>query len=190
MYVQPEMVKCYFFPFFPQQQFNRQFSFRVEVLNIENYIRERFKKEGGKLTTTGNMGQYIFCFSFCVFAHFSKISMYAWGKNPKMLVFTRVYVCVKAKITLVSLTLRKKLHLSLLLKQIGLPTHPHCFALCHFSIIIIISITKQHHQYHHQIPSFTYLMGLLSLPEEEFEVLFGFHILILYHISCCIIIIH
>ena len=91
-----------FFPFFPQQQFNRQFSFRVEVLNIENYIRERFKKEGGKLTTTGNMGQYIFCFSFCVFAHFSKFSMYAWGKKGKMLVFTGVYVCVKAKLTLVS----------------------------------------------------------------------------------------
>ena len=92
----------FFFPFFPQQQFNRQFSFRVEVLNIENYIRERFKKEGGKLTTTGNMGQYIFCFSFCVFAHFSKFSMYAWGKKGKMLVFTGVYVCVKAKLTVVS----------------------------------------------------------------------------------------
>ena len=93
----------FFSPFFPRQQFNRQFSFRVEVLNIENYIRERFKKEGGKLTTTGNMGQYIFCFSFCVFAHFSKFSMYAWGKKGKMLVFTGVYVCVKAKLTLVSL---------------------------------------------------------------------------------------
>ena len=34
MYVQPEMVKCqFFFRFFPQQQFDRQFSFRVEVLN-------------------------------------------------------------------------------------------------------------------------------------------------------------
>ena len=34
MYVQPKMVKCqFFFRFFPQQQFNRQFSFRVEVLN-------------------------------------------------------------------------------------------------------------------------------------------------------------
>ena len=48
------------------------------------------------------MGQYIFSFSFCVFAHFSKFSMYAWGKKGKMLVFTRVYVCVKAKLTLVS----------------------------------------------------------------------------------------
>ena len=28
--------------------------------------------------------------------------MHAWGKNPKMLVFTRVYVCVKAKLTLLS----------------------------------------------------------------------------------------
>ena len=52
----------FFLPFFPQQKFDRQFSFRVEVLNIENYIRERFKKERGKLTTTGNMGQYILLF--------------------------------------------------------------------------------------------------------------------------------
>ena len=28
--------------------------------------------------------------------------MYAWGKKGKMLVFTGVYVCVKAKLTLVS----------------------------------------------------------------------------------------
>ena len=27
--------------------------------------------------------------------------MYAWGKKGKMLVFTGVYVCVKAKLTLV-----------------------------------------------------------------------------------------
>ena len=37
-----------------------------------------------------------------VFAHFSKFSMYAWGKKRKLLVFTAVYVCVKAKLTLVS----------------------------------------------------------------------------------------
>ena len=67
-------------------------------MNIENYIREGFKKEGGKLTTTGTMGQYIFCFRFCVYAHFSKFSMYAWGK---MLVFTGVYVSVEEKVTLV-----------------------------------------------------------------------------------------
>ena len=70
--------------------------------DIKNYIRERFNKEGGKLTTTGNMGQNIFCSSFCGFAHFSKFSMYAWGKKGKMLVFTGVYVCVKAKLTFVS----------------------------------------------------------------------------------------
>ena len=57
------------------------------------------KKRGGKLTTTGNMGQNIFCFSFCVFAHVSNFSMYAWGKKGKILVFTGVYVCVKAKLT-------------------------------------------------------------------------------------------
>ena len=44
----------------------------------------------------------ILLFCFCVFAHFSKFSMYAWGKKRKMLVFTGVYVCVKAKLTLVS----------------------------------------------------------------------------------------
>ena len=32
-----------------------------------------------------------------VVAHFSKFSMHAWEKNPKFLVFARVYVCVKAK---------------------------------------------------------------------------------------------
>ena len=47
------------------------------------------------------MGQHI-VFCFCVFAHFSKFSMYAWGKKRKMLVFTGVYVCVKAKLTFVS----------------------------------------------------------------------------------------
>ena len=40
-------------------------------------------------------------FCFCVFAHFSKFSMYDWGKKRKMLVFTGVYVCVKAKLTFV-----------------------------------------------------------------------------------------
>ena len=32
----------------------------------------------------------------------SKFCMYAWGKKGKMLVFTGVYVCVKANLTLVS----------------------------------------------------------------------------------------
>jgi len=39
---------------------------------------------------------------FGVFTHFSKFSRHAWEKIPKMLVFTRVYVCVKAKLTFVS----------------------------------------------------------------------------------------
>ena len=48
-----------------------------------------------------NMGQ---CtrFFFGVFTHFSKFSRHAWEKIPNMLVFTRVYVCVKAKLTFVS----------------------------------------------------------------------------------------
>ena len=44
----------------------------------------------------------ILFFCFCVFAHFSKFSMYDWGKKRNMLVFTGVYVCVKAKLTFVS----------------------------------------------------------------------------------------
>ena len=39
--------------------------------------------------------------------------MYAWGKKGKMLVFTGVYVCVKAKLTLVSFFSLFFLHLSL-----------------------------------------------------------------------------
>ena len=36
------------------------------------------------------------------FAYFSKFSMYAWGKKEKKVSFSRVHVCVKAKLTLVS----------------------------------------------------------------------------------------
>ena len=50
--------------------------------------------------TIGNGNICIFV--FCVFTHFSKFSRHAWEKIPKMLVFTRVYVCVKAKLTFVS----------------------------------------------------------------------------------------
>ena len=48
-----------------------------------------------------------------VFAHFSKFSMYAWGKKQKLLVFTAVYVCVQAKLTLVRFFFNFFLHLSL-----------------------------------------------------------------------------
>ena len=46
------------------------------------------KKRGGK-TTTDNMGQCneMKCFFLLRFAHFSKFSMYAWGKKVKVLVF-------------------------------------------------------------------------------------------------------
>ena len=40
------------------------------------------------------------CFFLLRFAHFSKFSMYTWGKS-KSVSFSRVYVCVKAKLTLV-----------------------------------------------------------------------------------------
>ena len=48
-----------------------------------------------------------------VFAHFSKVSMYAWGNKRKLLVFTAMYVCVKAKLTLVRFFSKFFLHLSL-----------------------------------------------------------------------------
>ena len=51
--------------------------------------------------TTGKHGTMYQVF-FGVFTHFSKFSRHAWEKIPKMLVFTRVYVCVKAKLTFVS----------------------------------------------------------------------------------------
>ena len=59
------------------------------------------KKRGGKLTTTGNMGQHI-VFLFLRFCTFFKIFHVRLGKKRKMLVFTGVYVCVKAKLTFVS----------------------------------------------------------------------------------------
>ena len=42
----------------------------------------------------------MYCFG--VFAHFSQFSMYAWGEKRKKVSFSRVYVCVKAKLTFVS----------------------------------------------------------------------------------------
>ena len=46
--------------------------------------------------------------------------MYAWGKKRKLLVFTAVYVCVKAKLTLVRFFFKKKFwHLSLRLNLLS-----------------------------------------------------------------------
>ena len=56
-------------------------------------------EEGEKLTTTGNMGQHI-VFLFLRFCTFFKIFHVRLGqKKGKMLVFTGVYVCVKAKLS-------------------------------------------------------------------------------------------
>ena len=55
----------------------------------------------------------MYCFG--VFAHFSQFSMYAWGEKRKNVSFSRVYVCVKAKLTFVSFFfLFIFLHLSLI----------------------------------------------------------------------------
>ena len=65
------------------------------------------KKKENKLTSDSFMyvcvagnGEMLVFFLFP--PNNSKFSMYAWGKKRKMLVFTGVYVCVKAKLTLVS----------------------------------------------------------------------------------------
>ena len=59
------------------------------------------EKEGKKLTTTGKHGiMYQFLLAFLrIFQNFPGT---LGEKIPKMLVFTRVYVCVKAKLTFVS----------------------------------------------------------------------------------------
>ena len=80
------------------------------MLFFRNYIRERFKKEEEKLTTTGNMGQYIV---FAFLHIFQNFLCTLGGKKGKMLVFTGVYVCVKAKLTLVRFFSFFFLHLSL-----------------------------------------------------------------------------
>ena len=67
---------------------------------------------GGKLTTTGNIGQYIVLFlRVCTFLESFHVRL---GKKGKMLVFTGVYVCVKSKLTLVSFVFLFCLHLFLI----------------------------------------------------------------------------
>ena len=56
---------------------------------------------GEKLTATGNIGQYIVFFVFA-FLHIFQKNHVRLGEKRKILVFTGVYVCVKAKLTLVS----------------------------------------------------------------------------------------
>ena len=55
--------------------------FRALLSCLAN-IRERFKKEGEKLTTTGNMGQHI-VFLFLRFCTFFKIFHVRLGKKTK-----------------------------------------------------------------------------------------------------------
>ena len=64
--------------------------------DIKNYIRERFKKEGEKLTTTGNMGQHI-VFLFLRFCTFFKIFHVRLGKKTKNVSFYRRVCMCKGK---------------------------------------------------------------------------------------------
>ena len=73
----------------------------VARINRARLYLRAFVEEGEKLTTTGNMGQHI-VFLFLRFCTFFKIFHVRLGKKGKMLVFTYVYVCVKAKLTFVS----------------------------------------------------------------------------------------
>ena len=98
MYVQPKIVKCQFlFPFFPNNSSNRQLSFRVKVLNhmglylVHKGMLMLYLKHSNMRPCT-----FFYC---CVFAYFSKFPMYTWRKKRKNVSFTRVYVCVKAKLT-------------------------------------------------------------------------------------------
>ena len=75
-----------------------------------------------------------------VFAHFSKISIFAWGKKRKLLVFTAVYVCVKAKLTLVSFFSIFFLHLSLIVSAHLLTQ------LQYLSVVIILNFRIRFYQ--------------------------------------------
>ena len=82
-------------------------------MNIENYIRERFKKEGGKLTTTGNIDNIFVVLVFAFLHIFQNFPCTLGEKKGKLLVFTGVYICVKAKPTLASFFFLVFLHISL-----------------------------------------------------------------------------
>ena len=70
-----------------------------EGLGYLKLHKGKVKKRGGK-TTTDNMGQWN-VFFFCVLHIFQNFPC-TLGKKSKSVSFSRVYVCVKAKLTLVS----------------------------------------------------------------------------------------
>ena len=67
---------------------------------VKIWHRERLKKRRKKLTTTGKHGTTMYQVFFWRFYAFFKIFQARLGKNSKNV--TRVYVCVKAKLTFVS----------------------------------------------------------------------------------------
>ena len=74
----------------------------------------------GNGTTSGKHGTMYQFFS-CRLCAFVKIFMYAWGKNPKKVSFSRVYVCIcksKTNISNLSINDLKSLYFTVLLKTI------------------------------------------------------------------------
>ena len=85
-----------------------------------------------------------------IFAHFSKFSMYAWGKKGKMLVFTGVYVCVMAKLTFVSF-----------FSFFFLAPSPNILLKIRFSHVISChqwKVGHHHHQHHHVSINIRYVL--------------------------------
>ena len=71
----------------------------VSPKNIGEKIGVVAKKEGEKLPQITWDNEMFFSFAFCTFF---KIFHVRLGKKSKSVSFSRVYVCVKAKLTLVS----------------------------------------------------------------------------------------
>ena len=95
MYVQPKMVKCQFFSFFPQQQFEQTIIFQSR--GFEPYGMVSWP-QGAVVAPPPPFPDFFF-WRFCAFF---KIIHVRLGKKRKNVSFLRVYVCVKAKLTFVS----------------------------------------------------------------------------------------
>ena len=86
-----------FFLFFPNNSLNGQLCFRIKVLTIWSDILAIRGSYSQPQITWDNV-----LFLFLRFCTFFKIFYVRLGKKRKNVSFSRVYVCVKAKLTLVS----------------------------------------------------------------------------------------